>query len=103
MACLAKRAPSGDRSFLGAWSAILDAGERKAKAFFVKIFAVRPVKLDFFDHPFTCPLCKEHIVYTSMNIVLVDSRRKCPSCEGELLINEGVITATGGRKPPNLA
>jgi hypothetical protein len=54
---------------------------------------VRPVKLDFFDHPFTCPLCKEHIVYTSMHTVIVSSRRKCPSCQGELLINEGTVSA----------
>jgi len=38
---------------------------------------VRPVKLDFYDHPFTCPLCKEQIVYTSMHTVIVSSRRKC--------------------------
>ena len=64
------------------------------------ISTVRPVKLDFFDHPFTCPLCKEHIVYTSMHTVIVDSRRKCPCCEGELLIRQGAITAIGDRKPP---
>jgi hypothetical protein len=61
---------------------------------------MRPVKLDFFDHLFTCPLCKEHIVYTSMHTVIVDSRRKCPSCHGELLINEGTATAVSARKPP---
>ena len=54
---------------------------------------MRPVKLDFYDHPFTCALCKEHIVYTSMHTVIVSSRRKCPSCQGELLINEGTVTA----------
>jgi hypothetical protein len=32
---------------------------------FVCDFAVRPVKMDFLDHPFTCPLCKEPIVYRS--------------------------------------
>lgn len=61
---------------------------------------MRPVKLDFFDHPFTCPLCQEHTVYTSMQTVILKSRRKCPSCEGELLILEGTVTAISDRKPP---
>ena len=64
-----------------------------SESVFVTIPPVRPVKLDFFDHPFTCPLCKEHIVYMSMHKVIVSSRRKCPSCQGELLINEGTVTA----------
>jgi len=64
---------------------------------------VRPVKLDFFDHPFTCPLCKEQIVYTSMQTVILYSERKCPSCKGDLLIQEGKITAIGDRKPPKRA
>ena len=63
----------------------------------------RPVKLEFFDHPFVCPLCKEHIVYTSVHTVIVYSRRKCPSCQGELLINEGTATAIGDNKPPRRA
>src|SRR5215467_8437510 len=69
------------------------AANDKRRRFLIGCGAVRPVKLDFFDHPFTCPLCKEHIVYTSMHTVIADSRRKCPSCQGELLINEGTVTA----------
>jgi competence CoiA-like predicted nuclease len=62
---------------------------------------VRPIKLEFFDHPFTCPLCSTEIVYTSMEIVIVYSRRLCPSCKGELVIQQGkIITAAGDRKPP---
>jgi len=55
------------------------------------------------DHPFTCPLCKEHIVYTfymSVHTVILDARRQCPSCQGELLIHEGTITTVSDRKPP---
>ena len=59
----------------------------------LRAFNLIPVKLDFFDHPFTCPLCKEQIVYTSMHTVIVSSLRKCPCRQGELLINEGTITA----------
>jgi hypothetical protein len=61
---------------------------------------VRPVKLDFFDHPFTCPLCNREIVFTSMHTVILDSRRKCPSCQGELQINDGTVSAISERKLP---
>jgi hypothetical protein len=61
---------------------------------------VRPVNLDFFDHPFTCPLCNREIVFTSMHTVILDSRRKCPSCQGELLINDGTVIAISEKKPP---
>jgi competence CoiA-like predicted nuclease len=61
---------------------------------------VRPVKLDFFDHPFTCPICKASIVYTSMHTVIVSSQRKCPSCKGELMIEQGVARAISDKKPP---
>ena len=79
---------------------ILLVANNKRKAFLVTISPVRPVKLDFFDHPFRCPLCKEQIVYTSMHTVSVSSRRKCPSCQGELLINEGTVTAISDKKAP---
>ena len=74
-----------------------------SESLFCYDFAVRPVKLDFYDHPFTCPLCKEHIVYISMHTVIVSSRRKRPSCQGELLIYEGTVTAISERKPPKTA
>jgi hypothetical protein len=38
-----------------------------------------------------------------MQTVIVSSQRKCPSCQGELMINEGTITAIGDRKPPKRA
>ncbi len=50
------------------------------------------------DHSFNCPLCKEHIVYTSymsVHIVILDSRPRCPSCQGELLIQGGTIPQSG--------
>jgi len=52
------------------------SGRRRiSESLFVTIPPVRPVKLDFFDYPFTCPLCKEQIVYTWMHTVIVSSRR----------------------------
>jgi hypothetical protein len=62
---------------------------------------VRPIKLEFYDHPFNCPICKAAIVYTSMQTVILYSQRQCPSCQGELQIHEGVVTAI--RKPPKHA
>lgn len=56
---------------------------------------MRGVKLEFYDHPFDCPICGKHIVYTSMHTVIVDSRRKYPSCKGELLIHDGAATVIG--------
>lgn len=86
---------------LSAWHpAILSMAKEKQKPFLIRLRAVRPVKLDFYDHPFDCPICGEHIVYTSMHTVFTDSRRKCPSCQGELLIHEGTATAIRDRKPP---
>jgi hypothetical protein len=82
---------------------ILDAGEIKAKAFFAGISRVRPVKLEFYDHPFNCPLCNAAIVYMSMQTVIVHSQRKCPSCQGELQIHEGAVTEISDRKPPKHA
>jgi hypothetical protein len=67
---------------------------------FLVRFPVRPVKLEFFDHAFICPLCSVEIVYTSMQTVISSSRRACPSCKSELLIQEGTITAVSERKPP---
>ena len=64
---------------------------------------MRPSKLEFYDHPFNCPICGKHIVYTSMHTVIADSRRKCPSCKGELLIHEGTATVIGERKQPKPA
>ena len=64
---------------------------------------MRPIKLDFYDHPFTCPICKAEIVFTSMQVKIVSSRRACPACKGELLIHEGVATPTSAKKPPKQA
>lgn len=64
---------------------------------------MRPVKLEFFDHSFKCPICKTDIVYTSMQAVILSSRRKCPSCKGELLIHEGTVKGVSERKLPQPA
>jgi hypothetical protein len=64
---------------------------------------VRPVKLEFYDHPFDCPICNSAIVYTSMQTVIVYSQRKCPSCHGEVLIEQGTVTPLSERKPPKHA
>ena len=61
---------------------------------------MRPVKLDSYDHPFTCPICKANIVYTCMHTVITNSRRACPSCKGEVLIEQGVARAISDKKPP---
>lgn len=62
---------------------------------------MRPVKLEFYDHSFTCPFCKQEITYTSMLVVIVSSRRNCPSCKGEVMITDGKISAATERKPPH--
>jgi hypothetical protein len=77
--------------------------KEKRMHFLLRFCPVRPVKLDFFDHAFVCPLCKVEIVYTSMHTVIVSSQRKCPSCKGELLIHDGTATAIDDKKPPKRA
>ena len=59
---------------------------------------MRHVKIEFLDHIFICPLCNVEIVYTTMQTVIVYSQRKCPSCQGELLIEQGLITAVRDKK-----
>ena len=77
--------------------------KEKRKRFFGTISAVRPVRLEFYDQPFDCPLCGKQIVYASMHTIIMDSRRKCPSCKGELLIHDGTATAISEKKPPKHA
>ena len=48
----------------------------KNEGLLLRLPPVRPAKLDFFDHPFDCPICGEHIVYTSMLTVIVSSREE---------------------------
>jgi hypothetical protein len=75
--------------------------ERKANAILLGFRTVRPIKLEFYDHPFNCPICNAAIVYTSLQTVIIHSTRLCPSCKGELVIQQGkVITAVTDRKRP---
>ena len=75
----------------------------------VRTWAAKAILIGFRSAPretrslrpsFYLPLCKAHIVYTSMHPVIASSRRKCPSCQGELLINDGTVSAVSERKPP---
>jgi hypothetical protein len=52
-----------------------------------------PTKLELFDPAFISPIYNEEIVFTSMQTIIVSSRRFCPTCQGELLIQEGTVTA----------
>jgi len=75
--------------------------KEKRRPFLLGFRTVRPVKLEFFDHPFTCPICRMDIVYTYTQTLIVCSTRLCPSCRGELLIQQGkIFTALADRKPP---
>ena len=83
MACSERRALFEARSFSArAWPPILDAGA----GLFCYDFAVRPVKLEFFDHPFTCPLCKEHIVCIIGFLWLRCGQKAVPFTFGEELL-----------------
>ena len=61
---------------------------------------MRATKIDFFDHLFTCPLCRVEILFTSIHTTIVMSRRACPSRKGEVLIHENKIEAVNDKKPP---
>jgi transcription elongation factor Elf1 len=65
---------------------------------------MRPVKLEFFDHAFTCPLCSADIVFTSMQRQIISSLRKCPSCKKHILIANGKAVRVKAeamiKKPP---
>ena len=69
--------------------------------------SVRPVRLEFYDHPFTCPHCSVEILFTSMQQVITSSQRSCPSCKKPILIEDGKVLRLkadmSGKKPPRKA
>jgi hypothetical protein len=51
--------------------------------------AVRLTKLEFYNHPFTCPYCHTEVAFTSVMQTLLGARRTCPACTQEMLIEVG--------------
>jgi len=51
--------------------------------------ALRQVKLEFHDHPVTCPYCRTNLVFTSLMERILAARRTCTVCRKEMLIEDG--------------
>jgi len=67
--------------------------------------ARRPTKLQFYDHPVTCPYCRAGITVYSLMEYIIAARRTCPHCKHEMLIHEGRATkipAENAKKPPKV-
>jgi len=65
--------------------------------------ARRPTKLEFHEHRVTCPYCRKDITIFSLMEVILASRRICPNCKREMMIDnvEAVKpTLEGEKKPP---
>ena len=70
----------------------------------LKLVASRQTKLEFYDHPVTCPYCHVEVVFTSMMERIILARRTCPACKVEMLIEDGNairIPAEGNTKKPS--
>jgi hypothetical protein len=55
--------------------------------------AVRPFRLEIFDHSFVCPYCRTAIVFASIHRVIPSSRRNCPACSQAIQIENGKVFA----------
>ena len=52
--------------------------------------ARRPTKLQFYEHPVTCPHCRSKVIVMSVMETLLAARRYCPVCKREMFIENGV-------------
>jgi len=62
----------------------------------------RQTKLQFYEHPVTCPYCGTDIWFTSLMEHITMSWRNCLVCKREMLIEDGRavrIPGEGGKKP----
>src|SRR5215469_9075949 len=65
--------------------------------------ARRPIKLEFFEHPATCPYCQAKVTVVSLMERLLASPRICPACKREFFIEDGKAVRIPGeraKKPP---
>ena len=65
--------------------------------------ARRPTKLEFFEHPATCPYCQAEVTVVSLMQRLLASPRVCPACKREFFIEDGTakkIPGVGAKMPP---
>ena len=51
--------------------------------------ARHPTKLQFYEHPVTCPHCGAKVIVTSLMERILAARRNCPACKREMFIDDG--------------
>ena len=51
--------------------------------------ARRPTKLQFYQHPVTCPYCRSKVVVVSVMEIILAARRHCPACKKEMFVENG--------------
>ena len=76
----------------------------EGRLLWLKLMAIRQTKLEFYDHPVTCPYCHVEVVFTSMMERIILARRTCPACKVEMLIEDGRavrIPVEGHTKKPS--
>ena len=49
----------------------------------------RPTKLQFYEHPATCPYCGRKVIVMSVMETIPAACRHCPVCKKEMLIENG--------------
>ena len=52
--------------------------------------ARRPTKLQFYEHPVTCPYCGSKVIVISVMETILAACRHCPVCKKEMSIENGV-------------
>ena len=65
--------------------------------------ALRSTKLEFYEHPVTCPYCRAKVTVVSLMERLLPVRRTCPACKRELFIDDGravKMPIESAKKPP---
>ena len=56
--------------------------------------ARRPTKLQFYEHPVTCPHCGAKVIVTSLMERILVAGRTCPVCKREMFIDDGRAAQT---------
>ena len=51
--------------------------------------ARRATKLQFYEHPVTCPYCGSKVIVMSVMETILAARRHCPVCKREMFIENG--------------
>ena len=64
----------------------------------------RPTKLQFYEHPVTCPYCGAKVIVTSLMERIPAAPRNCPVCKREMFIDDGRVVKmpveVTSKKPP---